>query len=376
MQRCIRFQKYYEAFRYLEICCQIFERNSFGELNGAYLNSNKAFLLLKMNEIDESLEHIKISEAFFENINLDSHKAYLTTVYSLLGEIYRLKGDYKLSKKYFEKSLNNLKKYSWHHNHKPIVLENYAWLLYETGEYEKATEYLNKSKELSEKYFKAKSLSDDDFKTVEARYKGELNHRMQELISKSLEIAEKDKTLLRFRITTFMTIAIIIISLLIYRIKTSRRKHFIEKKKIKEKAKRTKELVKLKNKELTESTLKQIEKDKIINQLYDELKENPTKNSQPLLKNIDLNSKKMWEDFNNRFVSVNQDFYETLHKKFPNLTPNDLKICALLKLNFSTKEMARLLGVSTESLQKARYRLRKKLNVSRETNLVNYISSI
>ena len=69
-------------------------------------------------------------------------------------------------------------------------------------------------------------------------------------------------------------------------------------------------------------------------------------------------------------------FYESLGKKHTNLSRNELKLCALIKLNFSTKEMSQLLGVSTDTVNKARYRLRKKLELQREDNLFTYISSI
>ena len=84
----------------------------------------------------------------------------------------------------------------------------------------------------------------------------------------------------------------------------------------------------------------------------------------------------MWDDFNKRFKAVNQDFYSKLAHKFPTLTANELKICALIKLNFTSKEMAHLLGISTGSVDKARYRLRKKLDIERDTNLTSYISTL
>ncbi len=380
IHRCIRFQRFYEASQFLEVCYKLHHENNFGELSLAYLNSNKAFLLFKMNELDQALILEKEVESYFESIDDSSeyaiHKSVLPTVYSLLGQIYRLKEDYALSKEYLEKAMDKLETYPWNKNHLPVILENYAWLLYQTGDYDHATEFLNESKKLSEEYFYAKSLNNEEFKIVQARYQGELNQRMQELISKSLEIAEKDELLFKFKVAAVVIFLLLIIGGLVYRIKIVRAKHKSERLRVKEKARRTKELIKLKNKELTESTLKQIEKDKIIDQLKQELEQHPTRNTSSLLKTIDLSSKKMWEDFNTRFVSVNQDFYKKLNENYPNLTPNDQKLCALIKLNFSTKEMARLLGVSSEAIQKARYRLRKKMNLEREVNLTQYISSL
>ncbi|MEM6380985.1 MAG: helix-turn-helix transcriptional regulator, partial [Bacteroidota bacterium] len=67
-------------------------------------------------------------------------------------------------------------------------------------------------------------------------------------------------------------------------------------------------------------------------------------------------------------------FYRHLKEKFPKLTQGDLKLCALIKLNFSSKDVAKLMGISVESVHTTRYRLRKKLGLQREDNLTEYIA--
>ncbi|MEM6700327.1 MAG: sigma factor-like helix-turn-helix DNA-binding protein, partial [Bacteroidota bacterium] len=83
-----------------------------------------------------------------------------------------------------------------------------------------------------------------------------------------------------------------------------------------------------------------------------------------------------WKVFEARFVDVNKDFYKRLKKQFPNLTQNDQKLCALVKLDFSSKDIASLLGISVESVHTTRYRLRKKLKLSRDINLKEFIAGI
>ncbi|MCK0189955.1 hypothetical protein [Arenibacter sp. F20364] len=95
-----------------------------------------------------------------------------------------------------------------------------------------------------------------------------------------------------------------------------------------------------------------------------------------LLKSIEKRSVNLWDDFNNRFLSQNEGFYQRLLEKVPDLSSADLKICALIKLNFSGKEMAYLLGISLGSVHVARHRLRKKMDIRREINLSTYINSI
>ncbi len=86
---------------------------------------------------------------------------------------------------------------------------------------------------------------------------------------------------------------------------------------------------------------------------------------------------KMLNEFSRRFQEVHAGFYEKLLKDYPDLTQNELKLCAFLRLNMSTKDIAELTGQQLLSIDKARYRLRKKLAISNlETNLVTFLSQL
>ena len=69
-------------------------------------------------------------------------------------------------------------------------------------------------------------------------------------------------------------------------------------------------------------------------------------------------------------------FYEQLNFKYPKLSRGDQKLCALVKLNLSSKEMAKLLGISIESVHTNRYRLRKKLGLTREVSLTEFVAKL
>jgi len=73
--------------------------------------------------------------------------------------------------------------------------------------------------------------------------------------------------------------------------------------------------------------------------------------------------------FEANFDLIHDSFFRNLKKRSPNLTNHDLKLCAYLRLNLSTKEIAQLTGNSVRGVEVARYRLRKKLNLSQEQNL-------
>jgi hypothetical protein len=118
------------------------------------------------------------------------------------------------------------------------------------------------------------------------------------------------------------------------------------------------------------------------NELMQELKQHMEESGQmsdPVLKRITgkgLNHDKEWQDFNAYFESINQNFYTRLRQIFPSISPNDLKICALIKLNLSSKDMAGILNISPDSVKTARYRLRKKLSLQTEESLSDFIRSL
>ncbi len=72
-------------------------------------------------------------------------------------------------------------------------------------------------------------------------------------------------------------------------------------------------------------------------------------------------------------LAPKQEFICRLKNGFPSLTSNDLRICSLLRQNLSTKEVAQNLAIGAESANKARYRIRKKLNLSRKDDLIQFI---
>lgn len=82
---------------------------------------------------------------------------------------------------------------------------------------------------------------------------------------------------------------------------------------------------------------------------------------------------KDWESFTQHFDKVHSDFIIVLKEKHGNLTPNETKICTYLRMNLSTKEIAQIMNISVRGVEISRYRLRKKLGLSTEVNLFDYL---
>ncbi|WP_051621112.1 triple tyrosine motif-containing protein [Leeuwenhoekiella sp. MAR_2009_132] len=137
--------------------------------------------------------------------------------------------------------------------------------------------------------------------------------------------------------------------------------------------------VESKNRELAASTMSIVKKNELLNAIKKELKpSNDDGDMKSVIKIIDknLNPKKDWEFFSQAFNNADKDFLKKIKSKHPKLTPNDLKLCAYLRLNLSSKEIAPLLNISVRSVEIKRYRLRKKMDLEHEEGLVEYILSI
>ncbi|MCH5229198.1 MAG: hypothetical protein J1F12_04285 [Muribaculaceae bacterium] len=80
-----------------------------------------------------------------------------------------------------------------------------------------------------------------------------------------------------------------------------------------------------------------------------------------------------WNMFEKNFDLIHEHFFHNLRKQFPTLTPADMKFCALLRMNMSTKEISRFTNLSVRGVETARYRLRKKFNLSSEQSLGQFL---
>lgn len=138
-----------------------------------------------------------------------------------------------------------------------------------------------------------------------------------------------------------------------------------------------------KNKELAVSTMSLIKKDELLTLIKEDLKktadeENKNTSIKSVITTItkNINNEDSWNVFKDAFDTVDKDFLKKLKGLHQSLTPNDLRLCAYLRLNLSSKEIAPLLNISVRSVEIKRYRLRKKMNLSHENGLAEYILSI
>jgi tetratricopeptide (TPR) repeat protein/DNA-binding CsgD family transcriptional regulator len=240
----------------------------------------------------------------------------------------------------------------------------------------------------------------------EARYETEKKEKENALLKQEAKIQRNQKTI--FIISGF---GILLVAMLFIFLFNTKRKSLIQNKKLHEKENRLhglemekqekekdhlqkvlfaeeqinklqQEKLQQKNRELSTSTLHILNKNEVLGNIRKMAEQavadiNQDKNAcfANLIHEIDSNTNldEQWDQFKLHFESVHKGFFTKLTRDFPNLTQNELKLCAYLRMNLSTKEIAQMLHISTESVTTKRYRLRKKLKLDNEENLVGFI---
>ena len=140
-----------------------------------------------------------------------------------------------------------------------------------------------------------------------------------------------------------------------------------------------------KEKQLANDVLYQIKKNEIIEEVVSKLL-HQTKQSTGINKEVvkdaikDLGrttEENVWSEFEIRFKKVHANFYDNLQLKFPDLTRNERRLCAFLRLNMSSKEISAISGQSSKTIDVARYRLRKKLGIANdEKGLIAFLNNV
>ncbi|MGQ1888986.1 two-component regulator propeller domain-containing protein [Thermophagus sp. OGC60D27] len=140
-----------------------------------------------------------------------------------------------------------------------------------------------------------------------------------------------------------------------------------------------------KSRQLANSTLEMIKKNEFLMALKDKLKKQkeqlgtryPDKYYNELIRKIDdhISGGDDWKIFEHNFNQAHETFLQSIKEAYPQLTPSDLRLCAFLRINLTSKEIAPLLGISVRGVENHRYRLRKKLELSPDTDLTEFILS-
>ncbi len=141
-----------------------------------------------------------------------------------------------------------------------------------------------------------------------------------------------------------------------------------------------------KNRELANTTMSIVYKNELLNNVHDELLQlrdgEGRKLSNEQLRKINKiiedarSDERDWHVFEKSFNEAHENFFKKLKADYPELVPNDMKLCAYLRMNMSSKEIASLLNITTRGVEIRRYRLRKKLNLTPNKNLTEFLMEV
>jgi tetratricopeptide (TPR) repeat protein len=307
-------------------------------------------------------------------------KSKLAVMYMRLGELYNESGDFDKAIESFTISARIAKET------KSAITLFYASdrlyrLLAEKGDYEGAFYELVRNKELND------SLNSSE--KAAALERMELEHDFEEEKMK-LEDAQHVKTIWNYSLSGGILLLGVIFLLSLRNLKRKAivtrlsnenlglsNKHLsLEKSSLEEK-------LDFKNKELTTNVMYLMKKNEFINTVSDRLlamrglfkTENQRSINRIVLDLQKASEEDVWQEFETHFNRVHADFYDNLSEACPNLSLNERKLCAFVKLNLTTKEICAITHQTTNTLQVARTRLRKKLGLDSNDDLFSYLQN-
>lgn len=317
---------------------------------------NIGYELLRHDSLDKSIEYLSKSL----KIALDNNFIRLLPwIFNAKSEYYRSNQDYKNAIKLAQKAYNiakDMRNFGQQY-HSLFNMEN---IYRETEAYDSAYHYSHLLLQLADtihQYEKSKELD-----VLEIRYKYEKDIELMDLKYQNQKIS--------FYLIITGLVLVIIVLYLLQRLKI-RKKQFENSKLEFEKQLLVQEN-ELNSRELTSKMLYIISKNQLINKIINTLT-NPDllfnqenqKYINQVVSELKMNQNtNLWRAFEKEFIRVHPGFFKKLTEDYPTLTQYEIRLCAFLKMNMSTKEISEILHLNISSVQKARTRLRNKLSIT------------
>lgn len=339
--------------------------------NLVYNYDNIANIFIDLGQYDSASYYLKEALRLCNSIG---NEYVATFVYLSFGKLYRQTKYFDLSLKYFDSCYQLAGKTGAFYNIKDATF-GISEIYKERGQFEQAYNYHRIYKNIGDSLINIKNLE----KITQIEMKLIFEHE-NKLKAQKLENARTLYLVIAFSLLSFLIIAILFYGRL--RIKNKHSK--IEKENLRlESQQLTKEL-NFKNRELAVNVIYLVKKNELINFISEKLlraKSRFKTENQVMIQQliIDLQASidsNIWKTFEQRFLEVHKEFYEKLKNNYPDLSESDRKLCALLRLNMSTKDIAAITHQNPNSIEVARTRLRKKLQLSNKSiSLVTFLES-
>lgn len=260
------------------------------------------------------------------------------------------------------------------------LAETYAAM----GNYKKAYDYDTLHFKKYDTIFKAENIRKINELGIQYQTeKKEQQIAQQETEISLLEEQEKVSNLQKILLGGGMTLSLITLGFGFYGFRQRTKRNQLEKEKVDAELQLKKSELAFKKKELTSHALHLAKKNEVLEGLKQkaaELKktEGGGKAYQELITtiNFDQQDDKVWENFTRYFEAVHKDFEKDAVSRYPDISKNELRLMALIKMNLSSKEIANILNISSDGVKKARQRLRKKMNLEPEDSLETTVMAI
>lgn len=327
--------------------------------NVAISMGNIGNILLQQEKFDEAYKY------FTESLTIHISIGYTRGVaiqYESIGNYYELMGNSELAIENLLKAYNLFEEMGRMEYVKDISLA-LSELYYQNNQFKEAFEY----------QYKHHSVSDSIFSVEKARNIAQLEFNYRREQEQEQLFIENQKRLFRnSSIFGGLIFVIVIVYFLYNRQKSKTVQQLLESKNLELEKKQFKSDLDLKNKELATYALYLVKKNQLINVIVNRLdcaKGNFKEENIPEIENIikNLNSSldnDVWEEFEIRFQNVFEGFYDNIQKEYPDLSMNEKRLAAFLRLDMSTKEISSITQQSPHSINIARTRFRKKLNLA------------
>ena len=322
---------------------------------------------LRKKELEKALEYYNKSIQVPNALNYPNNYAINAIQ---MASTYHLLKDYKSALTYVDIGIEKSTSLSI----KCMGMYTKAEILKQLNRYKDCASVLLEYITLNDSLITIKDVS----KTSQMLFEYELKQQqMNAEIQHYIMQAKHDRQRNRLMLITISAIMGIIIVLLLLN-----RKNILLKGK-KEQEQSLKNQLELKNKELASNVMTQINKNKLVEETIKIVADLNVKEGvdEADLKRIvkkmrRLKTNNSWNEFDYGFIQIHQSFYDKLSKEFPDITLNERRLCALLKLNLNTKEIASITNSNPDSVRVARTRLRKKLGLTNsELSLTDFLSN-
>lgn len=302
--------------------------------------------------------------------------------FQAIGLAYLQKGDLNQAETYLRSSMAIADSFKLKKIQRDVY-ESFKELAIQRGDFEEAFGYAERYVEIKEELFNEEKSN--IIANMEAKQAFKAKEKELEIAQKNLDLLiqeNKADNLLKVSLILGLLSIVAIIWGLLQRKTKLLEKNQKDLRKAADKTHELEETIISKEQELVSYTFNFVQKNELISNLKAELKAlKPDLNDHnrakidALGKKIDaaLRIDKDWSDFRKHFESVHPQFIQRLNQEYPDLTKNEFKLIALLRLNLSSKEISAILGISPDSVKTARYRLRKKLGLNNQDDLFQFL---